>query len=87
MRKCSYGQFYYFPPVFYPQWMGFSAEIRYNFDRRWNMNQQKIGEYIAKKRKEHNMTQIQLAEKLGVSNKSVSNSAGKGPGPTTAASH
>ena len=36
------------------------------------MNQQKIGEYIAKKRKEHNMTQIQLAEKLGVSNKTVS---------------
>ena len=36
------------------------------------MNQQKIGEYIAKKRKEHNMSQIQLAEKLGVSNKTVS---------------
>ena len=36
------------------------------------MNQSKIGEFIAKCRKEHNMTQMQFAEKLGVTNKAVS---------------
>lgn len=36
------------------------------------MNQLFIGKFIAQKRKEHNMTQEQLAEKIGVSNKSVS---------------
>ena len=36
------------------------------------MNQEKIGKFITELRKEKNMTQEQLAEKLGVSNKSVS---------------
>ena len=36
------------------------------------MNLQKIGAYIAQKRKELGMTQSELAEKLGMSNKSVS---------------
>ena len=36
------------------------------------MNQTAIGNYIAKKRREKNLTQEQLAEKLGVSNKTVS---------------
>lgn len=36
------------------------------------MNQLITGQYIARKRKEKNMTQAQLAEKLGVSNKAVS---------------
>ena len=36
------------------------------------MNQQKTGKYIADKRKLHNMTQAQLAEKLGVSDRAVS---------------
>lgn len=36
------------------------------------MNQRAIGEYIAKKRKEKNLTQSQLAEILGVSNKTIS---------------
>lgn len=36
------------------------------------MNQIMTGQYIAKKRKEKNLTQAQLAEKLGVSNKTVS---------------
>lgn len=36
------------------------------------MNQLSIGKFIAQKRKEHNMTQEQLGEKIGVSNKSVS---------------
>jgi len=36
------------------------------------MNQEKIGKFIAECRKEKNLTQEQLAEKLGVSNKSVS---------------
>lgn len=36
------------------------------------MNQIVIGQFIAKKRKEINLTQEQLADKLGVSNKSVS---------------
>lgn len=37
-----------------------------------NMNQLITGQYIARKRKEKNMTQAQLAERLGVSNKAVS---------------
>ena len=37
-----------------------------------HMNQTAIGNYIAKKRREKNLTQEQLAEKLGVSNKTVS---------------
>ena len=36
------------------------------------MNQLIIGKFIAQKRKEKNLTQDQLAEKLGVSNKTVS---------------
>lgn len=36
------------------------------------MNQEKIGLFMAKCRKEKNMTQEELAEKLGVSNKSIS---------------
>lgn len=37
------------------------------------MNQDKIGKFIAKCRKEKNMTQSELAEKLGVTDKSVGN--------------
>ena len=36
------------------------------------MNQQATGTFIAQKRKEKNLTQEQLAEKLGVSNKTIS---------------
>ena len=36
------------------------------------MNQEKIGKFIAICRKEQNFTQEQLAEQLGVSNKSIS---------------
>ena len=36
------------------------------------MNQAAIGSYIAKKRREKNLTQEQLAETLGVSNKTIS---------------
>ena len=36
------------------------------------MNQLTIGKFIAQKRKEKNLTQEQLSEKLGVSNKTVS---------------
>lgn len=36
------------------------------------MNQYKSGQLIARKRKEKNMTQAELAERLGISNKSVS---------------
>ena len=36
------------------------------------MNQTAIGSYILKKRREKNLTQEQLAEKLGVSNKTIS---------------
>ena len=36
------------------------------------MNQEKIGKFIAELRKEKNMTQEQLAEKMGVTNKSIS---------------
>lgn len=37
------------------------------------MNQEKIGKFIAKMRKEKNMTQAELAEKLGVTDKSIGN--------------
>src|SRR5574344_466093 len=37
------------------------------------MNQEKIGKFIAKCRKEKNMTQSELAEKLGVTDTSVGN--------------
>ena len=36
------------------------------------MNQDKSGKFIAKLRKEKNMTQEQLAEKMGVTDKSIS---------------
>ena len=36
------------------------------------MNQAAIGKYIAHKRREKNLTQEQLAEKIGVSNKTIS---------------
>ena len=36
------------------------------------MDQIAIGSYIARKRKEHNLTQEQLAQQLGVSNKTIS---------------
>ena len=36
------------------------------------MNQTAIGSYILKKRREKNLTQEQLAEKLSVSNKTIS---------------
>lgn len=36
------------------------------------MNQEKIGKYISELRKENNMTQEQLAEKIGVTDKSIS---------------
>ena len=36
------------------------------------MTNERIGSFIAAMRKERNMTQEQLAEKLGVSNRSVS---------------
>lgn len=36
------------------------------------INQAAVGKYIAQKRKEKNLTQEQLAEKIGVSNKSIS---------------
>lgn len=37
------------------------------------MNQEKIGNFIAKKRKEKRLTQDQLAEKLGITNRAISN--------------
>ena len=36
------------------------------------MDQTKIGKFIASKRKEHGLTQSQLAEKLGITDKAVS---------------
>ena len=36
------------------------------------MNQIKIGKFIAKKRKEQGYTQMQLAEKLGITDRAVS---------------
>lgn len=36
------------------------------------MNQEKTGKFIAELRKENNMTQIELANKLGVTDRAVS---------------
>ena len=36
------------------------------------MNQEKIGKFIQELRKEKGLTQVELAEKLGVSNRTVS---------------
>ena len=36
------------------------------------MNYEKIGEFIAEKRKEKNLTQVELAKRLGVTDKAVS---------------
>ena len=36
------------------------------------MNQEKIGKFIAECRKEKGLTQLQLAEKLNISNRAVS---------------
>lgn len=36
------------------------------------MNQKKIGSFIAARRKDEGMTQSQLAEKLGITDKAVS---------------
>ena len=36
------------------------------------MNQVKIGKFIASKRKEQGLTQLQLAEKLGITDRAVS---------------
>lgn len=36
------------------------------------MNQLLVGKFITRKRKEKNLTQEQLAEKIGVSNKTIS---------------
>ena len=37
------------------------------------MNQEKIGKFIAENRKKRNLTQADIAEQLGVSNRSISN--------------
>lgn len=36
------------------------------------MNQQKIGKFIAECRKKANLTQMQLAEKLGITDRAIS---------------
>ena len=46
--------------------------LAYNVGRGGNVDLIKIGKYIAEKRKEMGLTQRQLAEKLGMSDKSVS---------------
>ena len=51
----------------------FLRKIRYTFLRRYTkMDQIKIGKFIAALRKEKGLTQEQLGEKLGVTNKTIS---------------
>ena len=54
--------------------MSFYVKIGYYFVIMggYKMDQKKIGSFIAACRKEHNMTQVQFAEQLGVTNKAVS---------------
>lgn len=40
--------------------------------RRWDMEQAMIGEFISACRKEKGLTQMQLAEKLNITNRAVS---------------
>ena len=42
-------------------------------ERRDSVNQEKIGKFIAENRKKQKLTQEQLAEKLGVTDRAVSN--------------
>ena len=42
-------------------------------ERRDSVNQEKIGKFIAESRKKQKLTQEQLAEKLGVTDRAVSN--------------
>ena len=65
------------PPEFSQQGMAFWVGKVYSFpannQRRCSkMNQMATGKFICQKRKEKNLTQEQLAEKIGVSNKTVS---------------
>lgn len=49
------------------------AESKVKIERRqYGMDQIKTGRFIAEKRKEQNLTQVQLAEKLGITNRAVS---------------
>ena len=58
---------------FYFQGVYISSRIKYDYlKRRSHMDLAKIGKYIAEKRKALGLTQKQLAEKLGMSDKSVS---------------
>lgn len=47
-------------------------DIELFLERGINMNQEEIGKFISELRKEKNMTQEQLAEKMGVTGKSIS---------------
>ena len=49
-----------------------SQKLDNNFERGALMEQEKIGKFIAKCRKEQNFTQANLAEKLGITNQAVS---------------
>jgi transcriptional regulator with XRE-family HTH domain len=64
------------PPIFSQRGMHFRGGKCYSCGERTKevsqMDQSSIGKFIAQKRKGLNMTQEQLAERLGVSNKTVS---------------
>ena len=46
--------------------------VKIDIEKRMIMNQEKIGKFISKQRKEKQLTQEQLAEKLGISKNAVS---------------
>ena len=51
----------------------FLSKMRYTeWERRQSMNQIKIGRFVAECRRKANLTQLQLAEKLGITDKAVS---------------
>jgi len=60
-------------PTFNRRYVDFIYKIRYNEgERRQTMDQIKIGRFIAERRKNVNLTQMQLAEKLNITDRAVS---------------
>ena len=58
----------------YASWVVFGGKARYNSSRKeaGKMDQAKTGRFIAARRKELGLTQRQLAERLSISDKTVS---------------
>lgn len=61
----------YFAPL-NQRWLYFVKISRYTICERGRIDQIKIGKFIAERRKQNSLTQIQLAEKLNITDKAIS---------------